>query len=354
MSRNIWVKKIDFLRRIDYNSEVKSKKGSIAMKIKEIVAVAAAMGIFVFVGCNYHRLFPQEETTVPTTATEAPSTVPPTTEEPTTLKQYDFSQLRYSANSAAAACYDCAEQRFLYEKNASARIAPASLTKIVTVCVALQYADPSVVYTVGDEVNLVQKDSSLCFIRPGHQVTLYDLLCGMLLVSGNDAAYTVAVNVARAVSGPSLTAQEGVACFVGLMNDFAQEHGMTDSHFVNPEGWDDPQQYMSARDIAIAADYAMGLAPFREIIAKTAYHAAFVSGQTIDWTNSNQMIDPASPFFTPGVVGGKTGTTQTAGKCLLAVFQDDAHSLIAVSMGNPTEEERFYSVRELFDTVLAQ
>lgn len=324
------------------------------MKIKEIAAVTAAIGVFVFVGCNYNRLLPQEQITVPASTSAAPTTAVPTTEEPTTLKEYDFSGLRYSVNSAAAVCYDAVEKRFLYEKNAAEHIAPASLTKIVTTCVALQYADPSIVFTVGDEVNLVEPNSSLCFIRPGHQLTLYDLLCGMLLTSGNDAAYTVAVNIARTVSGTSLTAQEGLAYFVGLMNDFAAQHGMTDSHFVNPDGWDAPEQYMSAHDIAIAADYALGLAPFGEIISKTSYPATFVSGQTIEWKNTNQMLDSTSPFFAPGIVGGKTGTTEKAGKCLFGIYRDDAHTLIAVSMGNPTDEERYYSVREMIDTVLLQ
>ena len=327
------------------------------MRIKEIAAVAAAIGVFVFVGCNYNKLLPLEQmsaTTSAAPATTAPTTEEPTTEETTTLKQYDFSGLRYSLNSAAVACYDCAEKRFLYEKNASAHLAPASLTKIVTACVALQYADPSIVYTVGDEVNLVEAGSSLCYILPGHQLTLYDLLCGMLLTSGNDAAYAVAVNVARTVSGTSLTAQEGLTYFAGLMNDFAAQIGMADSHFINPEGWDAPEQYMCARDIAIAADYALGLDPLREILGKTSYSAVFVSGQTIEWKNTNHMLDSTSPFFMQGITGGKTGTTEKAGKCLFAIYQDDSHTLIAVSMGNPTEEERYYSVREMIDTVLVQ
>ena len=330
------------------------------MKVKEIIAVSAALSVFVLSGCNFDRLLPHEETTAAATATAAetaaatPVSAVPATEEPTTLKQYDFSALRYTANSAAAACYDCRERRFLYGKNAGGRVAPASLTKIVTACVALHYFEPSAVFTVGDEVNLVEVGSSLCYIRPGHQVTLYDLLCGMLLASGNDAAYTVAVNVARTVSGSQLTAQEGLTYFVGLMNDFAAQIGLRDSHFVNPEGWDAPQQYMSARDIVLAAEYAMGLEPFREIIAKTSYFATFVTGETIEWKNSNKMIDSASPFFAPDVVGGKTGTTDDAGKCLLAVYRDETRTLIAVSMGNPTEEERYYSVREMIDTVLIQ
>ncbi|MBQ6119216.1 MAG: hypothetical protein IJK98_08290, partial [Clostridia bacterium] len=100
-------------------------------------------------------------TDVEATSEFVTETAPPATEEPTTLKTYDFSHLNYSVNSSAAACFDVNENRYLFEKNATARIPPASLTKIVTACVALKYADASVVYTVGDELLYVQKDSSL-------------------------------------------------------------------------------------------------------------------------------------------------------------------------------------------------
>lgn len=332
------------------------------MKRKELVAIVIALGIFLFVGCNYQKIvdwktsgrLSAEVTATPTdVSTTVPTTVT-TTEEPTTLRSYDFSQLRYSVNSGAVACYELKENRYLYEKNTSAHISPASLTKIVTACVALKYADPSVVYTVGDEINLVGKDSSLCFIRAGQQVTLYDLLCGMLLASGNDAAYTVAVNVARSVSGTSLGTAEGVSYFVGLMNDFAAEIGLTDSHFANPEGWDDDNQYMSLNDIVSAARYAIGLDVFREIVGKTNYAATFVSGQTVTWKNSNLMMDAASPFYVEGISGIKTGTTERAGRCLITRYTDGSHDLLIASMGNPTDEERYFSIREIIDTIKLQ
>ena len=331
------------------------------MRVKEIAAVAAAAGIFLFVGCNYNKIIGREPTTfrpdsATATLTDAPTGMAPetTTEEPTTLRSYDFSQLKYSVNSTSVACYDLRENRYLYEKNAQARISPASLTKIITASVALKYADPSVVYTVGDEIALVGSNSSLCFIQSGQKVTLYDLLCGMLMASGNDAAYTVAVNVARAVSASSLSAAEGVRYFADLMNDYGAEIGLTDSHFVNPEGWDDPEQYMSARDIITAARRAMELDVFREIVGKSAYDAAFVSGQTVTWQNSNLMMDASSPFHVPGVCGIKTGTTTQAGRCLIACYTDGERDLLIASMGNPTEEERYYSVREIIDTVKIQ
>lgn len=365
------------------------------MKKKNIAALAAAAVIFLLVGCNYNRILvnrPQDRSVVSgatmtdalatpgdasaadATATDAETTAAPTTSQPTApsaattvpttaappaapspfLRTYDFSQLKYSVHSTAAACYDLREGRFLYEKNTQSRISPASLTKIVTACVALKYVDPSAVYTVGNEINLVGPNSSLCFIKAGHQVTLYDLLCGMLLASGNDAAYTVAVKVSSTIAGEVLPAAEGVSRFVALMNSFAAEIGLTDSHFVNPEGWDDPGQYMTLRDIVAAARYAMTLDVFRDIVSRPTYDARFLSGQTITWKNSNLMLDPASPFYLPGVAGIKTGTTPQAGKCLIACYRDDSYELLSASMGNPTEEERYYSVREMIDTVRYQ
>ena len=342
------------------------------MKKKEIAAIVIAVGIFLFVGCNFNRFMPAYAPSVqnmsatptdadpatpteavPATPTEA-ETAPPTTEEPTTLKQYDFSKLTYSANSTAAACFNVKENRYLFEKNTQDRIPPASLTKIVTTCVALKYADPSAVFTVGDELMMVEKDSSLCFIKAGHQVTLHDLLCGMLLASGNDAAYTVAVNIARTVSGNSLSAADAVAYFVNLMNEFATEIGLTNSHFVNPDGWDNDEHYMCLRDIITAAGYALRQDVFREIVGQTSYFATFVTGQTIEWKNSNQMMNNTSQFFVENVKGIKTGTTPKAGRCLIVLFDDGTHELIAASMGNPTDEERYYSVREMIDTVRLQ
>ncbi|MBQ6066135.1 MAG: D-alanyl-D-alanine carboxypeptidase [Clostridia bacterium] len=332
------------------------------MRIKKIAALLLAACLVFLSGCNFGKLIIAEPAATPVdavatqteaTPTEA-TTHPPTTEEPTTLKTYDFTGLQYSADSVAVACYDLREERYLYEKNTQMAIAPASLTKIVTACVALKYALPDEVFTVGDEIKLVGSNSSLCFVQVGQQVTLYDLLCGMLLASGNDAAYTVAVNVARKAAGKTMAAQDAVGFFVQLMNEFCAEIGLENSHFVNPEGWDDPQEYMSARDIVTAARYAMQSHVFREIVAKQTCHAVFVSGQTIDWTNSNLMLDAAKPFYTEGVEGIKTGTTEFAAKCLAAYYRDGEHELIVVSMGNATDEQRYYSVREIIDTVKSQ
>ena len=95
----------------------------------------------------------------------------------------------------------------------------------------------------------MRSGSSLCLIRPGHKLKLYDLLTGMLMASGNDAAYTVAVTTARAVkTDTAKTDAQAVAYFSELMNSYASSIGMKDSHFTTPEGWDDASQYTTVSD----------------------------------------------------------------------------------------------------------
>ena len=346
------------------------------MTAKRFTAFTAAVAILFCTGCNYNRIIignqpsdsalavatAADATVTDATATDATATDATGTDAATVLSltnqtppmTYDFSQLKYSVNSTAVSCFDVRENRFLYQKHTLTRISPASLTKIVTASVALKFVDPATVFTVGEEVKLAQSNSSLCFILPGHQVTLYDLLCGMLLASGNDAAYTIAVNVARIVSGSALDTASAVAYFVGLMNRYAEEIELTGSHFVNPEGWDDPEQYMTLKDIIVAALFAMQYGPFREIVGKSSYAATFVSGQTITWKNSNQMMDPSTSFFLEGIRGIKTGTTALAKKCLIAFYEDGNRELIIASMGNTTDEERYFSIREIIDTIKYQ
>ncbi len=135
------------------------------------------------------------------------------------------------------ACFYCVETKeMLFNYKNEEKIAPASLAKLLTACVALFYVDPEIEFDVGTELSLVKPHSSLCLIKKGHRLTLNDLITGLLLPSGNDAAYTIAVNVARKVSGENLPDKEAVLFFCRLMNSFAKLIGMKDSNFTSPDG----------------------------------------------------------------------------------------------------------------------
>ncbi len=242
--------------------------------------------------------------------------------------------------SSALYCVD--DSRLIYRDRIDDFVAPASLTKLLTASVALHYLSPDTVITVGSEQSLVKPYSSLCLIQQGHRLKLYDLLTGMLMASGNDAAYTVAVSTARAVyPNIFMTDSEAVQYFCGLMNDFAKNIGMQNSNFVNPDGWDDNNQYTTVSDLLILAEYAVSVPEIREITGTYQKYVVFDSGENITWTNSNNMLNPNSPYYYPDAVGLKTGTTDNAGNCLIGAFTRNDKLYISVVTGCNTTADRY-------------
>ena len=258
----------------------------------------------------------------------------------------DFGELEL--NSENTVFYSASERKYLYKKASTEKIYPASLTKILTACTALKYLDSQTVFKVGSELELVEKGSSLCLLKQGFRLTLEDLITGMLMASGNDAAYTIAVNTARAVAGKDgMGDKKAVKYFCTLMNDLAKDIGMKNSNFTNPDGWDDKRQYSTAEDLAVLAVYADGIDEISEIVSLEKKHAVFESGQNITWTNSNALLNPESRFYCKYAVGMKTGTTSLAGKCIIAVVKKQSKKYIAVVAGCDTDEDRYRDVIKL-------
>ena len=252
------------------------------------------------------------------------------------------------SSSKAALIYFVDDRKTIFSENADEPIAIASITKVLTACVALNNLDPETVITVGSERDLVKPGSSICFISKGQRLKLKDLISGMMIASGNDAAYTVAVAVARAHDS-MLTDEQAVDEFAEMMNSFARRLGMSHSHFVNPEGWDDERQYTTASDLLLLAEYALTVPEIRENAAALQKRVVYVSGENAVWTNSNKLLDSESRFYNKNAVGLKTGTTNQAGCCLLAAFEKDGKTYISVVAGCESDDERYELTKELFD-----
>lgn len=248
--------------------------------------------------------------------------------------------------------YNARTMKCLYSQEAAKRIYPASLTKILTACVALEYVSPDTIFTVGSEQDLVNEGSSLCLIERGHRLKLRDLLVGMLMSSGNDAAYTIAVNVARAVSdNGDMNDSEAVKYFSVLMNRYARSIGAVNSNFVNPDGWDDKKQYSTVHDLALISSHAIKTQEIRDIVSSSSKRVVFASGETIVWTNTNALLQSESKYYLPQAIGLKTGTTSEAGKCLIAAVSIDGAEYIAVVIGCKTDSARYESVHELINLI---
>ena len=256
-----------------------------------------------------------------------------------------------SPSCRAAAFYSVDEKELLYSDKINEKTAPASITKLLTAATALKVMSPDTTCTVGSELGFVNYDSSLAYIAPGQEITLYGLITGMLLASGNDAAYTIAVSAARAASpDKELSDQEAVDKFCGMMNDLAGEIGMKDSHFVNPDGWDDSDQYTTVADILKLSEYVLSVPEIRKTAGCHEKTVTYLTGGTSTWKNSNYLLDPESEFYCRYAIGLKTGTTINAGNCLSAAFEKDGKTYISVVVGCETDDDRFALSNKIFSS----
>lgn len=280
------------------------------------------------------------ETTITTTA--AVTTTAVTTTQPVTIAHIDEPECR------GAALYAMGGKKLLYSDHIDDKVAPASLTKLLTAAVALKYVNAESVFRVGSEQALVHANSSLCGVEVGDELTLQDLVTGLLMSSGNDAAYTIAVSTARAHShDPDMTDYEAVDYFCGMMNNFADYIGMEKSHFSTPDGWDDADQYTTASDLLILAEYALSVPEISEVVGVYSKDVVISSGKPLSWTNSNELLNPDGPYYTEGVFGVKTGTTDVAGNSLIAVYKKNRRTYISVVVGCDTDDERYQLTKEL-------
>jgi len=284
----------------------------------------------------------EAESSQPVSSTEKPPSSVPSSSEPT--------EEGYTVGAKYAGLFDADTLTPIYLKAADKKIYPASLTKLITACTALRYVSDDTVFTVGTELSLVKSGSSLSNIKKGQSFTLYELLCGMLISSGNDASYTVAVNVAREVSGDeNMSDKDAVSLFVALMNKYAQEIGAADTNFVNPDGWDNKKQLTTVMDLAKIAAHSMKIPQIRTIVAIPKMVKTFESGKSLTWKNTNLLIHSSSEYYLPEASGMKTGSTGSAGKCLIATVTLEGKKYITVVAGCKSDALRYTSTLALVD-----
>ena len=217
----------------------------------------------------------------------------------------------------SAALIDVKSGRIIYSKQGDKSLPIASLTKIMTAIVAIEkgkLTDP-----VRVSKNAFGKEGSSIYLKLGETISLADLLYGLMLRSGNDAATAIAEHVGGSLEG-----------FVYLMNAKAEEIGMDNSHFTNPHGLDDKEHYASANDMAKLAAYALRNPVFQEIV-KTRSKKVTREDQPWDsvWTNKNKML-----VLYPGSDGVKTGFTKIARRCLVSSATRDNQQLVAVTLND--------------------
>lgn len=223
-----------------------------------------------------------------------------------------------TVTAEAAALFSLSDGTVPYYKNMYERLYPASITKVMTALVAIRNGNLDDLVTVTEDAVITEAGASLCNIHPGDQLTLEQLLYGLMLPSGNDAGAAIAVHIAGSIPD-----------FAAMMNEEAKAIGATGTHFTNPHGLTDEDHYTTAYDLYLIYNEAMKEPEFRKIVGTPSYYAEYVdqAGETVTqtWKMGNQFLtgDRETPEGVT-VTGGKTGTTSAAGYCLIISSQADS------------------------------
>ena len=282
--------------------------------------------------------------TAPNPSETAEPTEPPT--EAPTWPTYPESR---EITAQQAFVYDCGTDEFLYISGSETEtVYLASITKLFTAHVALQYLEPAAQVTVGDELDLVSWGSSVAGLEKGDILTVEMLIEGMMLPSGNDAAYVLAAAAGRAIEGSNdLSAEAAINVFMAQMNQEARLQGMLDTHFVNPDGIHEADHYSSMGDLAILGKLALDWPAIIRSCTVARDMVTPISGRSFAWKNTNALVDPASEYYCPICLGLKTGQTPNAGSCLLSAFDLDGRRIVIGVFGCEETDDRFPDTLQL-------
>lgn len=286
------------------------------------------------------------------------TTLPPETTEATEAAEPPATWATYPEDRVLTAqqafVYDCSTGSFVYINGGETdKVYLASITKLFTAYVALQYLDAGDQVTVGSELDLVAYGSSVAELQKGDVLTVSQLVEAMLLPSGNDAAYTLATAAGRVMAGDdSLSASRAVSTFVAQMNTEARNQGMANTHFVNPDGIHSSDHYSSMADLAILGKLVLDIPAIVESAQIDRDMVTPVSGYSYAWKNTNALIDPASEYYCPVCIGLKTGQTPSAGSCLLSAFDLDGRYIIIGVFGCSDTNARFEDTLQLLQMCL--
>ena len=237
--------------------------------------------------------------------------------------------------------YDVQNACFVFSKGESKVVYPGSISKLITILYALSVLPPEKVITAGDELDFVKAGSSIAYIKKGHKLTVEMLVEGMLIPSGNDAAYVLAAAVGREIKGNDINAGEAIAAFLDGVNNYTKTLGLCGTFLTVPDGYAGEEHYTTTEDIAIVAKAAMA----NPIIAKYArlYTAdvRYASGETNTWVNTNKLLDDQSKYYSPYAIGLKTGSISGEYSLLFAFRFDDGREYIAGVFGADGKNARF-------------
>ncbi len=217
---------------------------------------------------------------------------------------------------SAAGLFDINHNKVIYSQNIHERMNPASLTKIMTALVAIKYGNTDDTIICSPNVKINEAGATVCGLKPGDRLTLNQALHALLINSSNDAAVVIAEHIGGSMEG-----------FTEMMNEEALKLGATNSHFVNSHGLTENEHYVTAYDMYLIMNEAMQYELFNEIIHMNEYSTVYYDSneqeKEMSFRSTNLFFrDDYSAPDKITVIGGKTGTTNAAGNCLILLTKD--------------------------------
>ena len=225
-------------------------------------------------------------------------------------------------NAKCAVVFDRSSKTIILGKNEEHKVPMASTTKIMTAIILLEN-----VKNLEEEVEVSKQAASIggsrVGLKTGDKISYNDLLYGLMLCSGNDAATQIAISIGGSIEG-----------FANIMNKKAKEMGLKNTSFVTPHGLDNKNHYTTALELAIMADYALNIEEFAKVVA-TQNYTVLINGYPKTIKNTNELLGNLE-----GVNGVKTGFTNGAGRCLVTSVIRNSFNIITVVLGADTKKQR--------------
>lgn len=259
----------------------------------------------------------------------------------------DISADDLEITASSAGLFDINNKNTIYAKNVHEKLYPASLTKVMTALVALKHGSSDMTLTATANVKILESGAQVCGIKEGDQMTLDQALHLLLINSANDAAIMIAEGIAGSVEA-----------FADMMNEEALALGATNTHFVNPHGLSDDNHYTTAYDMYLIMNEAVNYGLFNEIIHMDSYSTVYTdkngASKEISVNSTNYFIQgtaQAPDGIT--VLGGKTGTTNAAGHCLILLSRDSSgNPYISVIMRADSRDELYEQMTDLLGEII--
>lgn len=263
----------------------------------------------------------------------------------------------FTQKATTAITIDMKTGEIIYAKNIDSKVFPASTTKLLTALVLSDSKKETDMLTYTKSAVLQPAFSlnvNIHSIKVGDKLSADDALKGLLIYSGNDAAYVIAANIINKLDA---SPQEVRDEFSVLMNKKAESLGVKNSHFITPNGLHDPNHYTTAYDMSIIGRKALVNPWVLKTIGLKQATITTQNGVKIPVTNRNKIIFENEPVYDKSCLGGKTGYTEQAGKCLVAKYERDGRQIMGIVMNAPydlNDTEVFKDMNEIVNWSYAQ